>query len=1583
MMKPIVPNKPNLFFKPHNRNNSPEWRLRRLEKTDQIVPREFMHQPRMGNFWKKPLRSKRLVPYTGPDGKSTHELMGRRPAGDLLRPKQFAQTIVHPYRQIAQRRVARPDLTLTSIPGTKSQHQSTKRIAKPPATARQKSSSARNLPVLKAKRIRGTQTARKADSSPAVKGQYKPRSTNKRLFTQPVQPYSAKTRMVALKQPVSRSPLARPVSIPHFAEDSLKLNLEQDRESVIRYLVSSTCRLFEGHTNIDVLAGQIDSLLSQAGGLVTCLQKLEFLNDSEQTFSDLEGLLEAVVGLETDEDYLSDQKSKSQSCKTPKVPKKNEKNPFQLKLGVIPPQYEALLTYLASPNCCLFSNRSAALVAKSSVIRKCLGAGGPNVINRLKMLDSEGKRFHTLDDIVQFFEDENNADVDETADPDAVAPPDEHIQFLELLSSQDFQQLFPDMAELSISRMEIESLITAGGGVSKIRDILLIAIREQQTFKDIDHLHTFLASQHNIWLNLANSIFPQLRTGKLCSGAVTLRDTDELIRMAGTSLPSLLKALTEEQFKCDNFQSLAFEVHDSLCRVPPQKPVYARALQDYKAENSVELCLLKNQILLLLHCPAGSNWWLVQISGQRGMVPHNLLQILPIEFSPSETFGIALQSYTGKNENELSFDQGAIINITSFSAFDDVWSGELAGKQGTFSAANVEVSCHSINGAEAMRTKNKAAPLHFGQANSANELEQLNQLVKGGDSQEEKQTITPTIPSDATSAADRALSKEQEAVVDSGNVLTATAFHSFETSAPDELSFRKGDVLTIHTCDEEWWKAELNGVVGYVPHNYVKLCPSASQSFPGPVPPGCLVALQDFEAEGGEELSFKRGAFLKMLPHPTKHSESHWIRALLDGNEGDIPISYVDAKGASALATDAFESDEQGKLTFSQGDMLTILSAPPGEAWWHAELNGVAGDIPQSLVKLVVVRSSADPELVTSIVSPGATFVANHPFVAEDFDELSFQAGDVITIIKAPADSDWWAGSANGKCGSFPKRYIQRAAEPVLRFASALHAFQSEHEGELNFPIGAIISVTDSKDDDWWQGSYAGQHGLFPRNFVKPVREPLCSDRYSMLSFLSHPNCNLLLTVGKIKPEDLNLCIEMAHSPQDLTTCWDELNLLEKRFRSFDELVVATRRCFEQHTFLSEEDTAVIQKYLAKEGEATFGHLQLKTAELEQLAVKFHGGYQLILALQQFVNIGRKFKNFSELAQALTLLLAKGDCMEEGTIDELSRFFNQTTGIFTPEVYANHLHFTVDQFYELVAVAGGKQQCLDLLTKINDSGSKSCESAEDLVGLFRKTTDLSDAISKTEAQYMATFLGQLQNQLIASSETESGNTNNKELVQIAFTVLKLCPNKWVLINTIKNFAAMNRKFTSFAALPPAVATSLQTFEFADPQCYQVLEEYFATNNFAWFKEGKDGFDHHGCDALLQCVDGLEKLLPILDHLKSSGRTFSNIFSLVVVVKLYLMTGTIQAQKDREAVVHLLASEETKFFSKIQEPLKFTSAFLDSLLFVVGGLPNLRRITQRLDDEGRHFAGVDGFFEAAEHVASELLLADPSNACWNV
>ena len=39
----------------------------------------------------------------------------------------------------------------------------------------------------------------------------------------------------------------------------------------------------------------------------------------------------------------------------------------------------------------------------------------------------------------------------------------------------------------------------------------------------------------------------------------------------------------------------------------------------------------------------------------------------------------------------------------------------------------------------------------------------------------------------------------------------------------DELPFKKGDVITILSKDEEWWQGELNGKTGSIPCNYVKL----------------------------------------------------------------------------------------------------------------------------------------------------------------------------------------------------------------------------------------------------------------------------------------------------------------------------------------------------------------------------------------------------------------------------------------------------------------------------------------------------------------------------------------------------------------------------------------------------------------------------------------------------------------------------------------------------------------------------------------------------------------------------------------
>lgn len=62
----------------------------------------------------------------------------------------------------------------------------------------------------------------------------------------------------------------------------------------------------------------------------------------------------------------------------------------------------------------------------------------------------------------------------------------------------------------------------------------------------------------------------------------------------------------------------------------------------------------------------------------------------------------------------------------------------------------------------------------------------------------------------------------------------------------------------------------------------------------------------------------------------------------------------------------------------------------------------------------------------------------------------------------------------------------------------AIFEYTSEHDDDLKFPLGQIITVTEEEDAEWLVGQYtddAGQHqeGMFPRNFVEkyePVAPP-------------------------------------------------------------------------------------------------------------------------------------------------------------------------------------------------------------------------------------------------------------------------------------------------------------------------------------------------------------------------------------------------------------------------------------------------------------------------------------------------------------
>ncbi len=54
----------------------------------------------------------------------------------------------------------------------------------------------------------------------------------------------------------------------------------------------------------------------------------------------------------------------------------------------------------------------------------------------------------------------------------------------------------------------------------------------------------------------------------------------------------------------------------------------------------------------------------------------------------------------------------------------------------------------------------------------------------------------------------------------------------------------------------------------------------------------------------------------------------------------------------------------------------------------------------------------------------------------------------------------------------------------------AVYEYTSDHDDDLTFPVGQIITVTDLEGDEWYVGEYtdsagAKQEGLFPTNFVE------------------------------------------------------------------------------------------------------------------------------------------------------------------------------------------------------------------------------------------------------------------------------------------------------------------------------------------------------------------------------------------------------------------------------------------------------------------------------------------------------------------
>ncbi|KAG0671223.1 hypothetical protein C6P45_000987 [Maudiozyma exigua] len=126
-----------------------------------------------------------------------------------------------------------------------------------------------------------------------------------------------------------------------------------------------------------------------------------------------------------------------------------------------------------------------------------------------------------------------------------------------------------------------------------------------------------------------------------------------------------------------------------------------------------------------------------------------------------------------------------------------------------------------------------------------------------------------------------------------------------------------------------------------------------------------------------------------------------------------------------------YAEQDSDEISMSVGDEIELVEVDSGSGWTKIKnvTTGETGLVPTSYVHISADnRKSAAPPSVPPprrAAVPTRTLTAVYAYEAQDSDEISLEAGDVITVIKGDDGSGWTYGEVNGEKGLVPTSYCK------------------------------------------------------------------------------------------------------------------------------------------------------------------------------------------------------------------------------------------------------------------------------------------------------------------------------------------------------------------------------------------------------------------------------------------------------------------------------------------------------------------------------------------------------------------------------
>ncbi|XP_043286823.1 intersectin-2 isoform X3 [Venturia canescens] len=362
--------------------------------------------------------------------------------------------------------------------------------------------------------------------------------------------------------------------------------------------------------------------------------------------------------------------------------------------------------------------------------------------------------------------------------------------------------------------------------------------------------------------------------------------------------------------------------------------------------------------------------------------------------TPCNFQATTLYQYRPSNPQHLTFSKGDLITVQEQQ--DDWWYGEsVTGTKGWFPKSYVKVSAAASSAPTTTTTT----------------------------------TTTNGLDNSATGAS-----------VPSQSGDYYVALYQYASNEPDDLSFNEGEIINVMKKDGQWWTGTIGDRSGFFPSNYVGMCDTA-------------VSQQITEdAAINKEVSNVTAAPVtsaQATPPVEKTAEQLEDERAAAEDRAELPDfsamqsqQYYKARGRKPEIVQViapYQATSAEQLDLQRGQLIMIRKKTD-TGWWEGELQARGkkrqiGWFPASYVKPLTSSSNRSTPVShgyqDSPTDPNVERVmALYPHQAQNEDELSFEKGDVITVL-AKEEEAWWRGTMNGISGIFPSNYVTPMSSEV------------------------------------------------------------------------------------------------------------------------------------------------------------------------------------------------------------------------------------------------------------------------------------------------------------------------------------------------------------------------------------------------------------------------------------------------------------------------------------------------------------------------------------------------------------------------